>query len=42
MSQISCYKSQQDLVTLGGVGGEIRNVGKRLEWRDWDETWWVE
>ena len=22
--------------------GETGNLGKRLEWRDRDETWWVE
>jgi len=27
---------------MGGVGGETGNLGKRLEWRIWDETWWVE
>ena len=30
------------MVTLGGVGGKTGNLGKRLEWRDRDETWWVE
>ena len=24
-------------MTLGGVGGKTRNLGKRLERRDWDE-----
>ena len=27
-------------VTLEGVGGGTYNLGKRLEWRDQDETWW--
>ena len=39
MSQSSYFKSRPDPVTLGGVLGET-NLGKRLEWRDWDETWW--
>ena len=42
MSQNSYFKSRPDLVTLGGVGGEIRNFGTHLEWRDQDETWWIE
>ena len=27
-------------MTLGGVEGETWNLGKRLEWKDGDETWW--
>ena len=42
MSQSSYFKSRTDLVTLGKLEGETRNLGKRLEWRDQDETWWVE
>ena len=42
MSQSSFFKSQPDMVTLGKLEGETRNLGKRLEWRDLDETGWVE
>ena len=42
MSQSSYFKYQQDLVKSEGVGEETRNLGQRLEWRDWDETWWKE
>ena len=45
MSQSSYFKFRPDMLTLGGGGdleGEIGNLGKRLEWRNWDETWWVE
>ena len=37
MSQSSYCKSRPDLLTLGGVGGDIGNLGKRLEWRNRDE-----
>ena len=41
MSQSSYFKSRPDLVTLRGVwGGGTENDGKRLVWRDRDETWW--
>ena len=42
MSQSSYFKSSPDQMTLGGVGGGTRNLGKRLEWRDRDETCLVE
>ena len=42
MSQNSYFKSRTDLVTLGGVAGGTGNLEKRIEWRDRDETWWVE
>ena len=29
-------------ISLGELEGEIGNLGKRLELRDRDETWWVE
>ena len=29
-------------MTLGDLEGETVNPGKHLEWRDRDETWWVE
>ena len=37
VSQSSYFKSRSDLVTLGGVGGDL-DLGKGLEWRDQDET----
>ena len=41
MSQSSYLKSRPDLVTLGReLEGELENLGKRLECRDQDETWW--
>ena len=39
MSQSSDFKFLPDPVTLGGVGGENQNLGKRLEYRDRVETW---
>ena len=38
----SCYfKTRPDLVTFGGdLGGGNLKLGKHLEWRDRDETWW--
>jgi len=42
MSQSSYFKSRPDLLTLGELEGETGNLGKRLEWRDRDGTWWVE
>ena len=43
MSQISYFKTQPVLVTLGeSWRGKPGNLGKHLEWRDRDETWWVE
>ena len=42
MSQNSYFKSRPDLVTLGEVDGGTINLGKRLEWRDRNETWWEE
>ena len=41
VTQISYFKSRPDLVSLEGVGG-AGNLGKRLEWKDQDETWWEE
>ena len=39
LSQSSYFKYRPDLMTLGGVGGgETKNLGKRVEWRDRDET----
>ena len=40
VSQSSYNKSRPDPVTLGELEGETENLGKRLEWRDQDETWW--
>ena len=42
MSQSFYFKSQLDLVTLGGgvLGGGNLKLGKHLEWRDRNETWW--
>ena len=40
MFQMSYFKSRPDPVTLGGVGGGPKILGKPLEGRDWDETWW--
>ena len=37
VTQISYFKSRRGPVSLGG---EIENLGKGLEWRDRDETWW--
>ena len=42
VSQNSYFKSRPDLVTLGEVDGGTINLGKRLEWRDRNETWWEE
>ena len=42
MSQSSYYKSQSDLVRLGELVGETANLGRCLEWKDRDETSWVE
>ena len=36
------FQTRTDLLTLGGVGGENGNFGKRLEWRNRDETLWME
>ena len=41
MSQSSYFKSRPDLVKLGGVGEETGDLGKRLEWRDQEETFQV-
>ena len=38
MSQSSYFKSRPDQVK-GKLGGGTQNPGKRLEWRDRDETW---
>ena len=42
MSQSSYFKSRTDLMTLGGgeLGGGNLKLGKHLECRDRDETWW--
>ena len=42
MSQSSCFKSQPDPVKLWEVKGETGDLGKRLQWRDRDKTWWEE
>ena len=44
MSQSSYFQSRPDLVTLGGgeLEGETGDLRKLLEWRDQDETWWLE
>ena len=42
MSQSSYFKSQPDLLILEGVGGDIGNLGTRLEWRNRDGAWWIE
>ena len=39
MSQRSYFKSLPYLVILGELEGETGNIGKRLEWKDQDETW---
>ena len=39
MSQSSYFKSRPDLLTLGELEGEIGNLGKRLECKNWDEAW---
>ena len=38
MSQRFYFKSRPDLVTFGGVGSGTSILGKRLEWRDRDES----
>ena len=38
VSQSSHFKSRQNPMTLG-EGGGAKIWGKRLEWRDRDETW---
>ena len=40
MSVSSYFKSWLDLVTLGELEGETWNLGKLLDWKDQDETWW--
>ena len=40
VTQISYFKSRPDPVSL--EGGGTRNLGKGLEWKDQDETWWEE
>ena len=42
MSQSSYFESRPYQVILGELEGETGNLGKRLEWRDRDETWWEE
>ena len=39
MSQSSYFESRLDQVILGELEGEIRDLGKSLEWRDRYETW---
>ena len=40
VSQSYYFKSRPDPVTLWGVGGRGPKIlGKRLEWKDRDETW---
>ena len=38
MLQSSYFKSRPDPVTLGESEEETRNLGKRVEWRDRDDT----
>ena len=38
MSQSSYFESRLDLGTLEGIEEGNRNLGKRLDWRNWDET----
>ena len=40
MSESSYFESRLDPVTMGDLEGETGDLGKRLEWRDRDETWW--
>ena len=40
VSQSYYFKFRLDPVTLGELKGGTRNLRKRLEWRDRDETWW--
>ena len=42
MSHSSYFKSRPDPMILGELKGKTGNLGKRLEWRDRDETWWEE
>ena len=42
VTQTSYSKSRPDPVSLRGFGGGTGNLGKHLDWRDWDETWWEE
>ena len=42
VSESSDFKFWLYLVILGELEGETWNLGKRLEWRDRDETWWKE
>ena len=42
MSQSSYFRSQPDLLILGGVGGDVGNLGKRLKWRNQNEAWCIE
>ena len=43
VTQICYFKSQLDPESLGGSGGGgTRNLGKHLERRDQEETWWEE
>ena len=42
MSQSSYFEPRLDPVILGELEGEMGNLGKHLEWRDRDETWWEE
>ena len=43
VTRISYFNSRPDPVSLGEVGeGRTGNLGKRLEFRDQDETWWEE
>ena len=42
MSQSSYLKSRPHLLTWMELEWETRNLGKRLEWRGREETWWIE
>ena len=41
LTHISYFNTGQSSV-IGGSGEGIGNLGKRLEWRNQDETWWEE
>ena len=42
VSQSSYFKARPDPLTLRGVKvGNLKSLeNARLEWRDWNETWW--
>ena len=40
VSQSFYFESRLNPVTLGEIEGGAENLGKCLEWRDRDKTWW--